>query len=91
MLSSEKLAPMTRAEANERLAELYVTYVMPTAEAGFIERQFACMRSHSDIQHTLMEIGKAMQLQERGLKFSFEVAGKKMALANAGSNTLEKF
>ena len=91
MQSSEKLAPLTRAQANERLAELYVTYVLQTAEAGFIERQFAALRNHNDIQQTFMELGKAMQMQERGLAFSFEVAGKKMALAHAGSQTLEKF
>lgn len=91
MLSDTPLPDMTHAEAIDTLARLYKAYVDPKADEGRIRAEIQRMEEDVDIESVMLDIGKALQLAERGTGFTMMQASQKSLLANAGSSTLEKF
>lgn len=91
MLSDKPLPDMTHAEALDALARLYAHYVDPRVNEGRIRVEIERMTDDADIEAVLCDIGKALQMAERGSNFNMALASQKTLLANAGSKTLERF
>lgn len=91
MQSSQPLPPPTYNDALDTLARLYVGYADPALDEQQVRVAIKRMTATEDIEATLLDIGKGLQMAERGMNFTIAAASQKALLATAGESVLEKF